>query len=68
MLEAADELKDVQLKAMVTASQKRQWERAARKARRTLSDWIRVTLDDAAADVLSENEPPPKKPRKKRGR
>ncbi len=28
--------------------QKERWERAAEKARRNLSDWIRVTLDDAS--------------------
>lgn len=51
-----DDRKNVQLKAMVTGSQKRQWEKAARLARRSLSDWLRVTLDDAAAEQITQAE------------
>lgn len=47
-MDADEERRNVQLKAMVTAAQKRRWEKAARLARRTLSDWLRITLDDAA--------------------
>lgn len=31
------------------------WERAARKSKRTLADWIRITLDQAAETELAAN-------------
>lgn len=31
--------------------QRERWARAANQARRGLSDWIRVTLDDASTEV-----------------
>ena len=55
-MDVEDERRNVQLKAMVTADQKRRWEKAARLSRRTLSDWLRITLDDAAQVQLAQNE------------
>jgi len=51
-----EERRNIQLKAMVTAAQKRRWEKAARLARRTLSDWLRITLDDAAELEISRSD------------
>ncbi len=42
--------------------QKREWEKAARLARRNLSDWIRLSLDDLAAEQIEASA---KKKRKK---
>lgn len=44
--------KNLGVPVMIRASdarQKERWKRAAVRARRTLSDWVRITLDDAAA-------------------
>ncbi|MCA8998342.1 MAG: DUF1778 domain-containing protein [Planctomycetaceae bacterium] len=36
--------------------QKRQWEKAARLSRRSLSDWLRIIADDAAEKAIREHE------------
>lgn len=46
MIRAADE------------AQRDRWRRAAERARRNMSDWIRVTLDDAAR-IKKESGPRP---------
>ena len=37
----------------LTPDQRAAWEIAAGQSRRSISDWIRVTLDDAAALVIA---------------
>ncbi|WP_437206634.1 type II toxin -antitoxin system TacA 1-like antitoxin [Planctomicrobium sp. SH664] len=37
-----------------TPDQKRNWERAARQAKRTLSDWLRIIADEAAEQALAD--------------
>ncbi len=37
----------------VEPESKREWTAAAEKSRRKLSDWVRVTLDDAARAELA---------------
>lgn len=32
----------------MTAKQLKAWQEAAKRERRTLSEWVRITLDDAA--------------------
>lgn len=44
--------------------QKRRWEQAARIAKRSLSDWLRIIADEAADQVLSQAE---KQKRKRSG-
>lgn len=44
----------VQFNFRATAEQIANWERAAKRNRRSVSDWIRITLDDSAEQV-SEN-------------
>lgn len=39
-----------------TPEQKREWERASRLAHRNLSDWIRLSLDDLAAEQIQASE------------
>lgn len=46
---------DDEFRGRCTPEQKRRWERAARSAKRSLSDWIRLVCDDAAA--LAEKDP-----------
>ena len=41
----------------VDRAQRRAWQWAARKERRTLADWIRLALDDAAARSAKKQEP-----------
>jgi hypothetical protein len=45
----------VQFRAPVGS--KRRWRAAAKRAQRNLSDWIRVTLDEASQDVVVDEDP-----------
>ncbi len=47
-----------------TAEQRERWERAAAADRRSLTDWIRLRLDDAADQELEEQPPNDKQRRK----
>ncbi len=49
--------KDIQVNIRCEDSQKTRWERAAAADRRTLTDWIRIQLDDAADRQLAEKPP-----------
>jgi uncharacterized protein (DUF1778 family) len=48
--------KSEQIQIRCTEAQREQWEAAAEQDRRTLTDWIRIKLDDAAADELKAAE------------
>ena len=56
-----DENMSERFRGRCTPEQKREWEKAARASRRNLSDWIRLTLDDVAAE---QNEVTDKKRKK----
>lgn len=49
MQHAEDENLTENIALRVSADQRTRWEKAAAKDRRTLSDWIRLALDDASA-------------------
>ncbi|WP_437224663.1 DUF1778 domain-containing protein [Planctomicrobium sp. SH661] len=53
--------KSIQVNIRCEDSQKTVWERAAAADRRTLTDWIRIQLDDAAARQLEEQADKPKR-------
>ncbi len=44
-----------------TSEQRRRWEQAAELERRTLTDWIRLQLDDASDDAIEAAEKKRKK-------
>lgn len=46
--------KPEQFHGTCTIDQKREWERAAAKAQRSLADWMRITLDNAAKLAMDE--------------
>lgn len=46
-----------QHKVWCTPELKKLWERAAKKSRRDLADWTRITLTDAAMRELNEEKP-----------
>jgi hypothetical protein len=48
------ERRDEIVRVRVTAEQRLRYEAAATKARRELSDWLRIVADDAAAEALGE--------------
>lgn len=52
--------KSEQVNVRCTDAQREQWEAAAEQDRRTLTDWIRIKLDDAAAAELKAAEKKPK--------
>ncbi|HWL07141.1 MAG TPA: DUF1778 domain-containing protein [Planctomicrobium sp.] len=39
-----------------TPEQKRLWEKAARIAKRSLSDWLRIVADEAAEQLIQEKD------------
>lgn len=55
---------DVSFKFRCASSQRQEWERAARAAKRKLSDWMRLALDLQAAVELEQK---PAKGGKKKG-
>ncbi|MBD3675552.1 MAG: hypothetical protein HUJ26_18730 [Planctomycetaceae bacterium] len=48
--------KDQQVNVRCSEAQREQWEAAAAKDRRTLTDWIRITLDDASEEQLKDEK------------
>ncbi|MBX3438008.1 MAG: DUF1778 domain-containing protein [Planctomycetaceae bacterium] len=53
-----DDVKTERLMIRFTTEQRERWERAAAADRRTLTDWIRIQLDDAAERQLAATEKP----------
>lgn len=53
--------KDEQIGIRVTSEQRQRWEQAAKLDRRTLTDWIRVQLDDASDAAIEIAEKKRKK-------
>jgi len=49
--------KDVTVRMRVAASEAKRWKAAARRAKRSLSDWMRLMLSDAA-DPQEEQRTP----------
>jgi len=43
-----------------TPEQKRQWEKAARIEKRSLSDWLRIVADEAAEHIIERQAKNPK--------
>lgn len=52
---------DERTEIRMTTAQRKRWEQAAAADRRTLTDWIRIQLDDAADRQLEQNEKPRRK-------
>ncbi len=48
--------KDEQIGIRVTSEQRQRWEQAAELDRRTLTDWIRLQLDDASDAAIEAAE------------
>ena len=55
---------DVQFGGYCQPSQKQSWEKAAKLAKRSLSDWMRIVLDEAAESAIAASEAKGKKPTK----
>jgi len=47
--------KDEQIGIRVTSGQRQRWEQAAGLERRTLTDWIRLQLDDASDSAIKHS-------------
>lgn len=47
---------EVQFGGYCRASQKGRWEKARKIAKRSLSDWMRIVLDEAADRAIAEAE------------
>lgn len=60
-MDAPDESMSDEFRGRCTPQQKRQWEQAAKLARRSLSDWLRLIADDAAAQALAVKPVKPSK-------
>ncbi len=52
---------DGEFRGRCTHEQKRRWEQAAKLAKRSLSDWLRIIADDAAEQALERSQEKPKK-------
>jgi len=48
--------KGEQVNIRCSDSQRQWWEAAAAKDRRTLTDWIRIQLDDAATKAIGQQD------------
>ncbi|WP_013629634.1 type II toxin -antitoxin system TacA 1-like antitoxin [Rubinisphaera brasiliensis] len=49
-------IKTEQVVIRCTSTQRERWERAAELDRRTLTDWVRIQLDDAADRAIQAAE------------
>jgi len=47
--------KEERTEIRMTSEQRKRWEQAAKADRRTLTDWIRIQLDDAADRAMNPN-------------
>lgn len=56
MTDEVDEPLEVQFGGYCRASQKGRWEKARKIAKRSLSDWMRIVLDEAADRAIAEAE------------
>ncbi|HWL07682.1 MAG TPA: DUF1778 domain-containing protein [Planctomicrobium sp.] len=57
-----DEILSERFRGRCSPEQKRRWEQAAKLAKRSLSDWLRIIADEAAGQALSQAEKPKRKP------
>ncbi len=48
--------KSEQVNIRCSSEQRERWEEAAKVDRRTLTDWVRIQLDDAADKAIEEAE------------
>jgi len=57
-MEMDEENLEAMFRGRCTHEQKRQWEQAARLAKRSLSDWLRMIADEAAEQALNPKPVP----------
>ena len=60
-MDESPDFKEETFRGRCTAEQKRRWEHAARLAKRSLSDWLRIIADEAADEAIEDQSKGKKK-------